>query len=312
MSRLGAISVDLDSLPHYCRIQGVDEQVLDARARSLVGDVAIPRFLELLHRARVPATFFVIGADVAQPGMKEALVTARGAGVELASHSFAHDYAISRRAPEVIARDLEEADQAIEAATGARPVGFRAPGYTLSPVLLSAVAARGYQYDSSTYPATPYYLLKAGVMGALAAVGRPSRAILDSPRVLFAPRTPYRPSLAAPYARGDAPLIELPMSVAPVTRVPFIGTFATMAPWAAVELTFRTLSRDELFNFELHAIDVLDVSDGIPEVLARQQRDVKIPARKKLARLRRLFSWLAEDRRCVTLADAARELAPLV
>jgi predicted deacetylase len=312
MSRLGAISVDLDSLPHYCRIQGVDESVLDDHALGLVANTAIPRFLELFHHARVPATFFVIGADVELPGMAEALVTSRGAGVELGSHSYAHDYAISRRPPDVIAADLAKADEVIEAACGARPVGFRAPGYTLTPALLQAVAWRGYTYDSSTFPAAPYWLAKAGVMGTLSLLGRPSRAILDSPRVLLAPRTVYRPSLGAPYARGDAPLIELPVAVAPVTRVPFIGTFVTSAPWAVVEAVFRTLRRDELLNFELHAVDVLDDTDGIPSVLTRQQRDLKIPARKKLARLRRLFSWLADDRRCVTLAEAARQLSPLV
>jgi peptidoglycan/xylan/chitin deacetylase (PgdA/CDA1 family) len=312
MSRLGAISVDLDSLPHYCRIQGVDEAVLDDHARGLVANTAIPRFLDLFHRARVPATFFVIGADVELPGMADALVTSRGAGVELASHSHAHDYAISRRRPDVIAADLAKADEVIEAACGARPVGFRAPGYTLTPALLQAVAARGYLYDSSAFPAAPYWLAKAGVMGTLSLLGRPSRAILDSPRVLLAPRGAYHPSLSAPYARGDAALVELPVSVAPVTRVPFIGTLVTTAPWPLVEAVFRTLRRDELLNFELHAVDVLDESDGVPAVLTRQQRDLKIPARKKLARLRRLFSWLAEDRRCVTLAEAARQLSPLV
>lgn len=311
MIRLGAISVDLDSLPHYCRIQGLDEALLDKRARALVASTAIPRFLELFDRAKVPATFFVIGADLGQGGLDEALRASRDAGVELASHSFSHDYAISRWPKEAIAADLERADAAITAAVGLRPVGFRAPGYTLSAALLQAVAERGYTYDSSAFPAAPYYLAKAGVMGALAALGRPSRAILDSPRVLLAPREVYRPSLTHPYGRGDAPLLELPMAVAPVTRLPFIGTFATSMPWPLVEATFRTLRGGELLNFELHAVDVLDEQDGIPPALARQQRDLKVPVKRKLARLRRLFSWLAEDRRCVTLAEAARVLAPL-
>lgn len=311
MIRLGAISVDLDSLPHYCRIQGLDEGLLDEKARALVGSTAIPRFLELFDRAKVPATFFVIGADVGHAGLDDALRAARDAGVELASHTYSHDYGISRWPREAIAQDLALADEVIERAVGTRPVGFRAPGYTLSPGLLQAVAARGYAYDSSAFPAAPYYLAKAGVMGTLRLVGRPSRAILDSPRVLLAPREVYRPSLSNPYARGDAPLVELPMAVAPVTRLPFIGTFATSMPWTLVEATFRTLRRDELFNFELHAVDVLDEQDGIPPELARQQRDLKVPVKKKLARLRRLFSWLAEDRRCMTLAEAARVLAPL-
>lgn len=309
--RLSALSVDLDSLPHYCRIQGLPESLLDERARGLIADKAIPRLLELFAAAGAPATFFVIGADVGLPGMKRALLAAHEAGVELASHSWSHDYALSRRSAVEIEADLARCEAEL-APLGVVPRGFRAPGYTLSPAMLHAVAGRGYEYDSSTFPATPYYLAKASVMGALAAIRRPSRAILDSPRVLLAPRVPYRPSLASPYARGDAPLVELPMAVAPGSRLPFIGTFATAAPWPLVEATFRTLRGDTLFNFELHAIDVLDATDGVPAELVRQQRDLAIPVRVKMERLGKLFAWLGADRDRVTVLDAARRLRPLV
>lgn len=309
--RLSALSVDLDSLPHYCRIQGLPDSLLDERALGLIADKAIPRLLELFAAASAPATFFVIGADVGLPGMKRALTAAHAAGVELASHSSSHDYALSRRARADIEADLARCEAEL-AEVGVSPKGFRAPGYTLSPALLQAVAARGYEYDSSTFPAAPYYLAKASVMGALAALRRPSRAILDSPRVLLAPRTPYRPSLEAPYQHGDAPLVELPMAVAPVTRLPFIGTFATSAPWPLVEATFRTLRRDALFNFELHAVDVLDASDGVPAELVRQQRDLQVPVRVKMERLGKLFAWLGADRDRVTVLEAARRLRQLV
>jgi len=309
--RLSALSVDLDSLPHYCRIQGLPDSILSDEAKSIVATKAIPRLLELFAKVSAPATFFVIGNDVALPGMAEALKISQAAGVELASHSFSHDYGISRRAQPDIEADLVRCEEAL-ATIGATPHGFRAPGYTLSPALLQAVAARGYEYDSSAFPATPYYLAKSAVMGTLAAVGRPSRAILDSPRVLLAPRTPYRPSLTQPYARGDAKLVELPMAVAPLTRLPFIGTFATSLPWPLVEATFRSLRNDVFFNFELHAIDVLDATDGIPPELARQQRDLQVPTRVKLERLGRLFAWLGEDRDRVTVLEASRRLRPLV
>ncbi len=305
--RLSALSVDLDSLPHYCRIQGLPEHLLDEKAQALVATKAVPRLLELFSQHRAPATFFVIGADVAQPGMEAALRAAHGVGVELASHSFSHDYALSRRTQADIEADLLRAEQALAPVSG--PVrGFRAPGYTLSSSLLKAVAARGYEYDSSAFPAVPYYLAKASVMGGLSLLGRPSSAILDSPEVLFAPRVPYRPSLEAPYRKGQAPLMELPMAVAPVTRLPFIGTFATTMPWPLVEAIFRTLRGDVLFNFELHAIDVLDATDGIPSELVAQQRDLKVPVRVKLERLGKLFAWLGSDRDRVTVLEAARRL----
>jgi len=298
--KVSAISVDLDSLPHYCRIQGVPETVLDDRALSLVDAVAIPRYLELFTKAGVPATFFAIGAEAGR-----GLARARDAGVEIASHSHAHDYEMSRWPADRIEADLDAAHAAITEAAGAPPVGFRAPGYTLSAALLRAVAKKGYAYDSSAYPAAPYWLAKAGVMGALKALGRPSRAILDSPRVLLAPIFPYRPALKQPYAKGDAPLKELPIAVAPVTRVPFIGTFATLMPWPLVSATYRAVSALPLLNFELHAVDVLDVSDGIPEQLARQQRDLKVPATEKLSRLSKLFRWMKDGSDCLTLRDAA-------
>jgi peptidoglycan/xylan/chitin deacetylase (PgdA/CDA1 family) len=305
-TRLCAISVDLDSLAHYCRIQGLSPDILGTRARALIGAVAIPRLLELLHDAGASATFFVIGSDLDDESTALALRSAAQAGFELANHGFAHDYRLARASPQAIAADMAECDVAIRSQCGQSPVGFRAPGYTLTSGLLRAAVDRGYRYDSSAFPAIPYYLGKAAVMAVLAGLGRPSGAILDSPSVLFAPTSPYRPSLDAPYRVGRAGLVELPIAVAPFSRIPFIGTFATAMPWPLVEATFRSLRSAPFFNFELHAIDVLDVSDGIPEVLARQQRDVLIPVREKLRRLGKIFEWMRADREYVTLAQAAQ------
>ncbi len=305
--RLAAISVDLDSPKHYCRIHGLPEDLLSERARELVGEVAVPRLLELFEDAGVPATLFAIGEDLESRPLRQVLSKAVQAGIEVASHSHAHDYALSRQSPEAIREDLAKAHAAITAATGVVPEGFRAPGYTLSPALLQAVAARGYRYDSSAFPAAPYYAAKALVMGALALTGHPSRSVLDSPGVLLAPRAPYHPSLWAPYRRGGEKLWELPMAVAPVTRLPFIGTFVTTMPWPLVKATFQTLDAP-LFNLELHAVDVLDASDGLPEELVAHQRDLKVAATEKARRLGEVFRWAKSGYETVTLVEASKRL----
>jgi peptidoglycan-N-acetylglucosamine deacetylase len=308
--RLASISVDLDSLPHYCRIHGLPESLLDARARALVYTTAVPRLRALLAEAGVPGTFFAIGEDVAADAhAARALAQAHAAGVEVASHSFSHDYALSRRAPAAIREDLARADAVLEAATGARPVGFRAPGYTLNAALYQACVERGYRYDSSTFPALPYYAAKAAVMGALSLLGRPSRAVLDSPRVLLAPTGPYRPDPDRPYARGTGPVLELPLTLLPGTRLPFIGTFVTPLPAPAARAAYLACRGTSFFNLELHAVDVLGAEDGIPPALVRQQRDLRVPVARKLARLRELFGWLRTDYDVVTLRDAASRLA---
>src|SRR5262249_936908 len=153
----------------------------------------------------------------------------------------------------------------------------RAPGYTLNAALYGALEAQGYRYDSSTFPAPPYYLAKAGVMGALSMLGRPSRAILDSPAVLFAPRDPYWPDPANPYSKGAGKVFELPIATAPATRVPFIGGLAVGFPSGVVRPLYATLRRTGFFNFELHAVDLLGMDDGIPKALVRAQRDLAIP-----------------------------------
>ncbi|WP_141621722.1 polysaccharide deacetylase family protein [Myxococcus sp. AB036A] len=311
--RLASISVDLDSLPHYCRIHGLPESLLDARARSLVHAVAVPRFRELLDGLGIPGTFFVIGEDLeSDPVAVAGMRASHEAGIEVASHSHAHDYALTRRGPEAIHADLARADAAILAATGARPEGFRAPGYTLNADLYAATAALGYRYGSSAFPAVPYYSAKAAVMGALSVLGRPSRSVLDTPRVLLAPRVPYRPDPAQPYRRGSGPVLELPMTVTPALRFPLIGTFATTLPRASLRALWRTCRRDTFFNFELHGVDVLDASDGIPPELVRQQRDLRVSATQKMARLREVFGWLKSEREVLTLRDVAGRLSASV
>jgi hypothetical protein len=312
MERVAAISVDLDSLPHYCRIHGLPDELLTSDQRQLIYTRALLRFGELFAKLGLPATYFAVGADLEDPVAAHALASARAGGVEIASHSFAHDYALTRRTPAEIFTDLARADAAISAAVGQKPRGFRAPGYTLTAPLYAAVCEQGYLYDSSVFPATPYYLAKALVMGGLALTGRPSRAVLDRPRVLGAPLEPYRPDPEEPYRRGAGSAIELPMAVTPLGRIPFIGTFAVTLPWPAVLWAYSRVRRELFLNFELHAVDLLDASDGIPSELVRRQRDLGVPWPTKRARMEELFRRLRDDYPLATLADAADSLAQQV
>ncbi len=303
---LACINVDLDSIPHYCRIHGQSPQDLSEASRACVYRVALGRLGELFAEIGISATFFAVGEDLSDPASAEALAAQARAGHEIGNHSFSHDYALSRRGPRRIGEELDRAQEAIAAVVGAKPVGFRAPGYTLSAPLIQALVERGFTYDSSAFPAAPYYAAKAGVMGALRALGRRSSAILDRPRVLLAPRLPYRPSLDEPYARGDAALLEIPVAVEPYTRVPFIGSFVTLLPEKAVSAAYFTLKRERFLNLELHGIELLDDSDVQSPPLAKARRDLRVSVSVKRNRLKSLLWRIAGDFEVVTLAAAAR------
>jgi hypothetical protein len=76
----------------------------------------------------------------------------------------------------------------------------------------------------------------------------------------------------------------------------------------ALRAAYRAFKGEAFFNFELHGVDVLDATDGIPPELARQQRDLRVSAAQKLDRLRDVFRWLKADYDVVTLRDAAGSL----
>ncbi len=293
---IASVSVDLDGLGCYAAIHGLPLQLNDAALRA-VPEVAVSRLCALFAELEIPATFFVIGLELSlsTTGIK----AAAQAGHEIASHSFAHDYALSRKPPADIDRDLALAEDAIFAAVGARPRGFRAPGYTLSKALLGVIAARGYRYDSSLLPSPLYYAAKAAAMGLHALRGRRSHSILGSPLQLFARRRPH-------LREG---VRELPVATLPLLRLPLIGTVAVgVAPSVSAALATRAFAGGH-FNLELHGIDALDATDA-PPALAGVQPGLRTPAALKLKRLRALLVSLKERAALVSLEEAARRIWP--
>ena len=296
MDRLLALSIDLDALELYLGLYGLDARELSDAGRAAIPARAAERFGELCAALGVKGTVFAVGKDLAQERGRRELRALFDAGHEIASHSFAHDYGLSRLSPERIDADLARAEEAIAAVTGVRPVGFRAPGYTLSRRLLEILRARGYAYDSSLLPSPPYYLAKAAVIGGLALVGKESRSILGDVRQLFQPREAH-------LERG---LAELPVSVLPLLRVPYLGTLLATAPAAVSRALGRRLANDRLVVIELHGVDLCDATDGVPASLAARQRDLRVPVATKRARLEASLRALLGGRRPMTLAEAAR------
>lgn len=308
MSGVAAVSVDLDSLRHYCRIHSLPDGTLDSRADNLVYELAIPRFCELFARLKISGTFFAVGEDLQNAPAADALRRASAAGHEIGNHSQSHDFHLTRLTPPQIESEVSDGARSIERVIGQKPVGFRAPGYALSPSLYRAICEGGYLYDSSAFPAAPYYLAKAIVMAGLAVRGKPSRAILDDPAVLGAPRGPYLPDHQHPYRRGTGPVLELPMATTRWTRFPFIGTFVAAFPSAISRRLYLSAREPAFFNFELHGLDLLDQNDGIPSALVSRQRDLRILRASKLRRLETALEWIREDYQVVPLREAAVRL----
>jgi hypothetical protein len=303
--RLCAVSVDLDEIPNYFAIHGLPDPT--GGVQTLVYDVAFDRLLALARELSIPLTLFAIGQDLGRPASAAKLRAARERGFEIGNHSLDHRYDLVRLGRTEIRRQVEEGARAIARATGVAPVGFRAPGYTVSDELFDVLTELGVAYDSSVFPCPAYWMAKTVAIGFIRARGRRSRSIVDTPRVLTAPTQPYR--VGRPYWHHGRGMLEIPVQVTRGPRLPFFGTTLTLRGAPAARWLARACVGQPMINLELHGIDVLDAADGL-EALRSHQPDVRVDHAQKLARLRAAIDVLqGAGYTFVTLEAAARELA---
>lgn len=112
----------------------------------------LARLLDLLDRKGVRATFFALGKACREhPDLLPAIASA---GHEIATHGFGHEL-VHRMTPESFVADLKRSIELIEQQTGRRPVGYRAPAFSVTrstPWVGPILTEHGIRYSSSIFP----------------------------------------------------------------------------------------------------------------------------------------------------------------
>jgi peptidoglycan/xylan/chitin deacetylase (PgdA/CDA1 family) len=107
--------------------------------------------LDALAKMKVPAAFFVVGANAQR--CPDLLVRMHAEGHLIGNHSLDHDhYALFRRPP-YWNRQFDETDAAIEQAIGQRPAMFRPPMGHKGPHMMAAARRRGQAVIAWTHRA---------------------------------------------------------------------------------------------------------------------------------------------------------------
>jgi polysaccharide deacetylase family protein (PEP-CTERM system associated) len=108
--------------------------------------------LALCREKGVKATFFVLGRLLEKrPDLGERIVEE---GHELALHGYEHDL-LTEMSPDRFQEELEKALKAFRRITGAFPLGFRAPSWSVNGTnlwVLEILERYGFAYDSSLFP----------------------------------------------------------------------------------------------------------------------------------------------------------------
>ncbi|MEE8408382.1 MAG: polysaccharide deacetylase family protein [Myxococcota bacterium] len=300
-----ALTLDLDGPAEYAALHDVSTDNVDP---LVMYRAPLDRFVALCKTLGGTGTLFVVGRD-ARDEAAARLREVAAEGFEIACHSAAHDYRLSRRTPEVIRNDLSRAREQLEMAVGSVPRGFRAPGYHLSPALLDALEACGFAYDSSVMPSPPYYVAKAAVLAAYRLARRSTASLLGSPRLVLAPRGPYRPG-DDPYATGNRSIVELPIAVSMRLGLPVTGTSLVMAPVWLQRRMLASLVDQDVVVINLHAMDFSDPEgECLPSALERRQPELRIPVAERDATLRGALAVVGSGRRLMTCAEIAEAWA---
>jgi polysaccharide deacetylase family protein (PEP-CTERM system associated) len=211
-----ALTVDVEDWYHG---NFVSAPALDPGALPTRVEASVAHALDALAATAARGTFFVLGCVArAHPGLVRRIADA---GHEIACHGLTHDL-VYATAPAAFAAAVHDARALLADQSGQPVLGFRAPSWSIttrSLWALDALAAAGFRYDSSIFPAANYLY---GIDGA--------------------PREPY----VVPTAGGGA-LVEVPpplIVVGPVRLGAGGGFYLRVLPLWLHRRALRAAGRD--------------------------------------------------------------------
>ncbi|MHC1742563.1 MAG: polysaccharide deacetylase family protein [Syntrophobacteraceae bacterium] len=145
------LTVDLEDWFHICEVETIlPRSIWDSLPSTVAADTEL--LLDLLGRTGARATFFVLGYVARRhPSLIRRI---NDLGHEIAYHGWDHELVYQLR-PEGFRSILRDGIHLIEDLIGARPIGFRAPQWSIndrSPWALEVLAEEGFLYDSSMAP----------------------------------------------------------------------------------------------------------------------------------------------------------------
>lgn len=212
-ARVASLSLDLDNQWSYMKTHG-DAAWSDYPTYL---DWAVPRILKFLEDRDLRITFFIVGQDAVLDANKQALRAIGDAGHEIGNHSFRHEPWLHLYSEAELDEELARAEEAIENATGVKPLGFRGPGFSLSPSTLRVLLRRGYRYDATVFPNLLNPLARAYFFAtsSLSAEEKEQRKeLFGTWRDALRPVSPFR------WRVDDQKLLELPVTTMPFFKTP--------------------------------------------------------------------------------------------
>ena len=317
MSKLfAAITSDIDSLEAIYKGQGCRRTGGYTRAEMRMGLENFHRFLEPYG---VRATLFMVGNDMKYPENQPSILAMGEAGHEIANHTLTHAQGFRLLSEEQKEAEMAGMEELCLQVIGKRPVGFRSPGWNVGDDALPIMQRRGYLYDSSVHPTSLMPILKVLHWYSMRHRSALERTTMGHLRYMFAPTVPYRTNCRSLAKKGTDGIIEFPVTVTPVLRLPFFATFLVSAGLGVFHASLRALKAfKHPLQFQFHLSDFVDYKhpdlfDQVPEDGQGQYVPLalRLSLEKKLALFREVMDVLANVYEFCTLEEWANRLASI-
>ena len=310
MKPIASLSLDLDNKWSYMKTHG------DAGWESFPTylDRIVPRALDFLRERKLNITFFIVGQDAAREENYDAIKRIADARHEIGNHSFNHEPWLHLYSKPELVEEFQKTEDALENVTGQKTVGFRGPGYSLSPTVLEVLSERGYEYDCSTLPtyiapvARAYYFFKSPEMSDEEREKR--KKLFGKFADGFQSLKPYR------WQINDKSLVEIPVTTLPVFKTPihasyviYLSTFSkrlARAYWKTA-LEMCRMSGTQL-SLLLHPLDFLSGADA-PEL--KFFPAMNLPVAAKLEFLSEILESFGEKFTVLNMREHARRVEAL-
>ena len=243
------LHVDVDNLWVY-------EKEFDIRInkdQEQIYSQALPVLLNLLNKSQSKATFMIVGKDLKLKACQVFCRKAIAEGHEIANHSFDHPISFGTMSYEQKKQQIFKTHQRIAEVCGIKPVGFRGPGYYQDKEIITILQKLNYQYDASVIPGFAQILMS---MYAYIKGGENRHKTFGRLNYILDQEHPH-------IVKGLNPnnkLLELPISVLPILRLPMHTTFAYfLGSWYRKLILNYLKSKPKYMLYLFHAIDFVDL-----------------------------------------------------
>lgn len=258
----------------------------------------------------------MVGTDFLPPQNHAVIKEMEKKGHEIANHSMTHPQGFRWLDEIDKEREISSMANVCEEVVGTRPIGFRSPGWNIDDDSLSVLKKFGYIYDSSIFPTFLMPLMKVAHWASMASQTKADRTTMGQWRYMVAPRLPYRTSAFSLAAKGEKGMLEFPVSVTPILRIPFFATLLLLLGSGAYRFFYRRMrSTESPIHFQMHLSDFVDYS--LPELqnqMPSRRKGAYVPQAlttrldEKLRIFHQMMDMMAEDYSFMTLREWAEEM----